>query len=66
LGIPGLDASKMAEKRPQGSPGACAIANAAHGGLCSAKLVSDNKIETIQSVLRHFLREIEGPGLGKS
>jgi hypothetical protein len=35
-------------------------------GVRAAKLDSDNKIETIQSVLRHFLGEIDGSGLGKS
>jgi hypothetical protein len=41
-----------------------------HGRRLSAesvlKAALDNKIETIQSVLRHFLEEIGGAGLGKS
>jgi hypothetical protein len=35
-------------------------------GKRGLKRLFTNKIETIQSVLRHFLEEITGTGLGKS
>jgi hypothetical protein len=49
------DASKMAQG------GAAEPARPAGGRSCDA-----NQVETIQSVLRHFLGEMTLPGLGKS
>jgi hypothetical protein len=60
------DASKMAEgvrlslKRDFAAPGEVGAP------LAASKRPFDNKIEMFQRVLRHFLREIEGAGLGKS
>jgi hypothetical protein len=50
------------KKRRRGRHGAAESRRA----IGSAIAPPDNKIETIQRVLRHFLREIEGPDLGKS
>jgi hypothetical protein len=50
------------KKRRRARQGAAESRRAA----CAAIAAPDNKIETIQRVLRHFLREIEGPDLGKS
>jgi hypothetical protein len=43
-----------------------AMTGAAGAALCRAPAAVDNKIERIQSVLRHFLAEIVESGLGKS
>jgi hypothetical protein len=63
------DASEMAESAARESRRVQA-AKADGGAIClrkgPLKAAFDNKIETIQSVLRHFLREIGGAGLGKS
>jgi hypothetical protein len=62
-------ASEMAQTaaRPILAVGEAAIrpeaVQPAKAGLCTPPA---NKIETIQSVLRHFLKEIDGSGLGKS
>jgi hypothetical protein len=50
------------KKRRRGRQGAVGSARAVGPAIAAP----DNKIETIQRVLRHFLREIEGPDLGKS
>jgi hypothetical protein len=62
MGIIGLDASQLAEKAARGPPGRRGVA----ARTWLANRAFDNKIETIQCVLRHFLRETGGPDLGKS
>jgi hypothetical protein len=66
MGIIGFYASEMAEKRRRGSTRRRRAALSAWRPMFLANKGPDNKIERIQSVLRHFLREIAGVGLGKS
>jgi hypothetical protein len=54
--------AKCRKKRRGGTEGAARK----RGALRPAIAAPDNKIERIQSVLRHFLGEIEGADLGKS
>jgi hypothetical protein len=62
MGIIGSDASKMAQPGRAGDP----RLGPAGRALCFAKPPFDNEIARFQSVLRHFLTEIPGVGLGKS
>jgi hypothetical protein len=62
MGIIGLDASQLAEKPPRSPPGRRGFA----ARIWPGDPAPDNKIETIQCVLRHFLRETGGSDLGKS
>jgi hypothetical protein len=62
MGIIVSDASEMAGKRRREPQGVAT----SRAPLCLARAGFDNKIETIQRVLRQFLGEIGAAGLGKS
>jgi hypothetical protein len=63
------DASEMAQTAARAIPAAGEAAirpEAAQPAKADLHTPPDNKVETIQSVLRHFLGETDGSGLGKS